>query len=57
MSVVFISAKNMTRTNEVAPIIIKNCKEEFQRVSDFKEPIVYGRIADNMPEHALIRVS
>ncbi len=48
---------HLVRTNEVAPIIIKNCKEEFQHVSEFKEPIVYGRIAENMPEHPLIKVS
>jgi hypothetical protein len=45
------------RTNQVAPIIIKNCKEEFQHVTDFKEPIVFGRIADHMPEHELIKVN
>ncbi|ELT97506.1 hypothetical protein CAPTEDRAFT_103765 [Capitella teleta] len=46
---------HLVRTNEVAPIIIRNCREEFQHVSEFKEPIVYGRIAENMPEHALIQ--
>ncbi|XP_074649067.1 paladin-like [Tubulanus polymorphus] len=45
----------MVRTNHVAPIIIKNCKEEFQHVVDFKDPIVYGRVADNMPEHPMVR--
>ena len=49
--------KTVIRENKVAPIIIKNCKEEFQHVTDFKEPLVYGRIADGMPEHALVRVS
>lgn len=44
------------RTNEVAPIIIHNCREEFQHVSDFKEPIVFGSIAEGMPEHPLIKV-
>jgi hypothetical protein len=29
---------------------------EFQHVSDFKEPIIFGSIAENMPEHALIKV-
>ena len=47
----------LVRTNEVAPIIIRNCKEEYQHVVDFKEPVVYGKIAENMPEHALVRVS
>ncbi len=46
----------LVRTSEVAPIIIRNCKEEYQHVVDFKEPITYGKIADNMPEHALLRV-
>ena len=46
----------LVRTNQVAPIIIKNCKEEFQQVNDFKEPIVYGRAADGMIEHPLIKV-
>ena len=49
--------RHLVRTNQVAPIIIKNCKEEYQHVTDFKEPLVYGRIAENMPEHALIKVS
>ena len=44
------------RTNEVAPIIIHNCKEEFQRVTEFKEPIVYDRIATGLPEHPLLQV-
>ncbi|CAC5391408.1 unnamed protein product [Mytilus coruscus] len=48
--------RHLIRTNEVAPIIIHNCREEFQHVSDFKEPIVFGSIADNMPEHALIKM-
>ncbi|KAK6187559.1 hypothetical protein SNE40_005557 [Patella caerulea] len=43
------------RTNQVAPIVIKNCREEFQHISEFKEPIVMGRVADNALEHALIR--
>ncbi|CAH1794464.1 unnamed protein product [Owenia fusiformis] len=47
--------RTLTRTNEVAPIIIKVGKEEFQRFTEFKDPIVYGRIADNMPEHPLVK--
>ncbi|XP_064624636.1 paladin-like isoform X2 [Lineus longissimus] len=46
---------HMLRTNQVAPIIIRNCREEFQHVSDFKDPVVYGCIADGMVQHALIR--
>ncbi|KAL5018749.1 hypothetical protein ScPMuIL_004471 [Solemya velum] len=42
-------------TNQVAPIVIKNCREEFQHISDMKEPIVWGRLGDNMVEHPLIR--
>jgi hypothetical protein len=48
--------QHMVRTNEVAPIIIRNCREEFQHVSDFKDPVVYGCIADGMVQHPLIRV-
>ncbi|KAJ8318574.1 hypothetical protein KUTeg_003665 [Tegillarca granosa] len=51
------NARCLVRTNEVAPIIIRDCREEFQHVSDFKEPIVFGSIADNMPEHPLIKVN
>ena len=47
----------MTRTdNHVAPVIIRNCMEEYQHVSDFTEPFVYDSIADKMPEHLLIQV-
>lgn len=50
--------KNTTliRSSQVAPIVIKNCREEFQHVTDFKEPLVYAKIADNLNEHALIKV-
>lgn len=41
----------------MAPIIIRDCREEFQHVTEFKEPIVFGSIADNMPEHPLIKVN
>jgi hypothetical protein len=47
--------RTLVRTNEVAPIIIRNCKEEYQHVTDFKDPIVYGRIAEHSQEHALIK--
>ena len=47
----------LVRTNKVAPVVIKSCKEEFQHHTDFKEPIVYGKIAEDMTEHALIMVS
>ncbi|KAI0240998.1 Paladin [Lamellibrachia satsuma] len=45
----------LVRTNQVAPIIIKNCTEEYQRVNHFNDPIVHSRIAENMPEHELIQ--
>lgn len=49
-------SRNFVRAcNDVAPIIIKDCKEEFQHVSDFKDPIVYGYIAENMPRHPLVK--
>lgn len=44
------------RTNQVAPIIIKNCNEEFQHVSDFKDPIVYGSLVEGSPGHPLVQV-
>ena len=48
--------RHLVRTNEVAPVIIKNCNEEYQHVTEFTEPIVYGRIAEHLPEHPLIKV-
>lgn len=48
--------KTVVRTNTVAPIIIRNCKEEYQAVSDFSEPIISGRLADHLPEHAFVKV-
>ena len=47
----------LTRTdNNVAPVIIKNCMEEYQHVSDITEPFVYGRLTDKHPQHLLIQV-
>ncbi|KAL4239188.1 Paladin [Mactra antiquata] len=49
---------NVTRTdNLVGPVIIKNCMEEYQHVSDFKEPFVYGRLSERLPQHYLIQGS
>jgi hypothetical protein len=48
--------RHMVRTNKVAPVIIKDCREEFQRISDLKDTVVYGAMGDNMPEHPLIKV-
>ncbi|RUS88534.1 hypothetical protein EGW08_003710 [Elysia chlorotica] len=45
----------VVRTNKVAPVIIKDCREEFQQFLEFNEPIVKGSLADGMPEHPLIK--
>ena len=48
---------SIVHTNLVAPIIIKNCQEEFQHVSELQEPVIYGRLSDNcVCEHPLIQV-
>jgi len=48
---------SVVHTNLVAPVIIKNCLEEFQHVSDLQEPVVYGRPSENSGvEHPLIQV-
>jgi len=48
---------SIVHTNLVAPIIIKNCQEEFQHVSDLQEPVIYGRLSENnVLEHPLIQV-
>jgi hypothetical protein len=46
----------IVHTNLVAPLIIKNCKEEYQHVSDFDGPLVYGRLTQNVAEHPLVQV-
>lgn len=46
----------ITKTNNVAPVIIRNCKEEFQRVCDLKDPIVYGHVTEGGLEHPLLQV-
>ncbi|XP_061198164.1 paladin-like [Saccostrea echinata] len=49
-------SRNFVRAgNDVAPIIIRDCKEEFQHVTDFKDPIIYGSITENMPRHPLVK--
>jgi len=49
---------NVTRMdNHVGPVIIKNCMEEYQQIQDLKEPFVYGRLSDKLPEHLLLMVS
>ncbi|XP_071106895.1 paladin-like [Haliotis cracherodii] len=45
----------MKSRDQVAPIVIKDCREEFQRLSKFKDPIVKGRMADGLPLHPLIK--
>jgi len=48
---------SVVHTNLVAPVIIKNCLEEFQHVSDLQEPVVYGRPSENSAiVHPLIQV-
>lgn len=48
---------NVTRMdNHVGPVIIKNCMEEYQQIQDLKEPFVYGRLSDKLPEHLLLQV-
>lgn len=48
---------SIVHTNLIAPVIIKNCQEEFQHVSDLQEPVVYGRLSENsVLEHPLIQV-
>ncbi|XP_059140967.1 paladin-like isoform X2 [Physella acuta] len=45
----------VVRTNKVAPVIIKDCREEFQQFLEISEPIVTGSLAEGMPEHPLIK--
>ena len=48
---------SIVHTNLVAPIIIKNCQEEFQHVSDLQDPVIYGRLSQHsVNEHPLIQV-
>ncbi|XP_012936658.1 paladin [Aplysia californica] len=54
-SEMYVSKQCVVRTNKVAPVIIKDCREEFQQIPDFNEPIVKGRFADGMLEHPLIK--
>ncbi|KAK7450206.1 hypothetical protein BaRGS_00039972, partial [Batillaria attramentaria] len=45
----------MVRMNKVAPVIIKDCREEFQDTSDLKDNVVLGSMGTNMPEHPLVK--
>ncbi|XP_025089894.1 paladin-like [Pomacea canaliculata] len=47
----------LVRMNKVAPVIIKDCREEFQHISDLKDTVIRGSAGDNMPEHPLIKGS
>lgn len=47
----------MVRMNKVAPVIIKDCREEFQDTSDLKDNVVMGSMGNNMPEHPLVQGS
>ncbi|GFN91863.1 paladin [Plakobranchus ocellatus] len=51
----YASKQCVVRTNKVAPVIIKDCREEFQQFLEFNEPIVKGCLAEGMPEHPLIK--
>ena len=51
------TGQTVVRCNKVAPVVIKSFREEFQHHTDFKEPIVYGRVRDDLPEHALVLVN
>lgn len=47
---------SVTRTeNNVGPVIIRNCMEEYQHISDFKEPFVYGRLSERLRKHLLVQ--
>ncbi|XP_055877580.1 paladin-like isoform X2 [Biomphalaria glabrata] len=45
----------VVRTNKVAPVIIKDCREEFQQFLEISEPIIHGSLAEGMLEHPLIK--
>ena len=45
------------KMNKVAPVVIKSCKEEFQRYYAKKDKLVTGRITNEYAPHALLLVS
>ena len=48
---------SIVHTNLIAPIIIKNCQEEFQHFTDLQEPVIYGRLSEQcVVDHPLIQV-
>ena len=48
----------VVRMNRVAPVVIKSCREEYQKHEETKrDHVVYGRLGEDSPEHALISVS
>ncbi|KAH9519940.1 hypothetical protein Btru_071315 [Bulinus truncatus] len=51
----YSSKQCVVRTNKVAPVIIKDCREEFQQFLEISEPIVHGSLAEGMAEHPLIK--
>ncbi|GFR60002.1 phosphatase domain containing, paladin 1b [Elysia marginata] len=55
LSNMYNSKQCVVRTNKVAPVIIKDCREEFQQFLEFNDPIVKGSLAEGMPEHPLIK--
>ena len=44
------------RDNEVAPIIIKIGKEEYQHYAETNEPVISAAIAPGLEEHPLVLV-
>ena len=44
----YVSKQCVVRTNKVAPVIIKDCREEFQQLSDFAEPVLRGKLGDGV---------
>jgi len=40
----------------VGPMVIKNCKEEFQHVPEFTDPLLYGTLSPGGPPHLLVLV-
>ena len=48
----------VVRMNKVAPVVIKSCREEYQKHDESERgEIVYGRLDARHPQHALVLVS
>ena len=44
------------KTNKVAPVVIKSCREEYQRYYAKKDSLVSGKISSEYVPHALLLV-